>query len=709
MQLIKDASAEKIRGAYYTPTAIASFINKWGTAENKNAEILEPSCGDGVFLKCLRKDKTSFKSATAIEYESAEAEKARHIKLHDTNVINGDFHRYCLSTDKKFNLIVGNPPYIRYQYYESGQQELADEIFRRSGLKRTRLTNAWVTFVVGCCQLLAPKGKLGMVLPSELLQVKYAKQLRKFLADFFNKITIISFKNLVFEEIQQEVVILLCDKDGTTEHNIEHLELKDSSELEHLTVDKLKCPTKAIDFHADKWTCYFLEKEELDFLNKIRNAKIPTLSSFADVEVGITTGANSYFTVPESVVHSYQLEDYAFPMVGRSVQVGSACFTGDDWRKNVAKGAKAFMLIFTPEAKNQGEGVKAYLQNGEIEGINKGYKTSIRDYWYVIPSARKSDALFLRRNNTYPKFVLNEAGAYTTDTMHRVYIRKEVNKKALIASYYNSLSFIFAEILGRNFGGGCLELMPSEAGAIYLPYREENAMLFDTIDSMLRKNSDTDEILDITDNTVLCHGLGLSKYEASLARSIWKKIMGRRLGRKPIETYKNEKESADIPRYRELDLWDVLQKYPAQIVENVLSEPMPQYINSNLCNIDVSRNVLVSLVKEDNMALYTNHTAKIYYTGKRFPSTVDLNNLYYFMPYMKKKGIRDLYLIKTARVGTKQEVYPECEDNDFRLVFEIEYVGRLFNDYKPIQLEIWRTFTDTTISSLLKEPGNMQV
>lgn len=72
------------------------------------------------------------------------------------------------------------------------------------------------------------------------------------------------------------------------------------------------------------------------------------------------------------------------------------------------------------------------------------------------------------------------------------------------------------------------------------------------------------------------------------------------------------------------------------------------------------------------------------------------------MPYIKRKGVRDLYVIKIARVGTKKEVHPECDDNDFRLVFEIQYIGQLFNDYQPIHLDIWRTFTDTTIEGLFK-------
>ena len=80
-----------------------------------------------------------------------------------------------------------------------------------------------------------------------------------------------------------------------------------------------------------------------------------------------------------------------------------------------------------------------------------------------------------------------------------------------------------------------------------------------------------------------------------------------------------------------------------------------------------------------------------------------LNKLYYFMPYMKRKGVRDLYLINIARVGTKKEVHPECDDNDFRLVFEIQFVKQVFDEYKPIHLDIWQAFTDTTVKELMSK------
>ena len=72
------------------------------------------------------------------------------------------------------------------------------------------------------------------------------------------------------------------------------------------------------------------------------------------------------------------------------------------------------------------------------------------------------------------------------------------------------------------------------------------------------------------------------------------------------------------------------------------------------------------------------------------------------MPYIKGNGVRDLYLIKVVRVGSKHEVHPECLENDFRLVFEIDFVRHLFKDYKPVHLNIWHTFTDTLLGELMK-------
>ena len=533
MQLIKEATKEKLRGGFYTPEPIASFILKWAFNGNKELDILEPSCGDGVFLEEIQKGNYKYNSVTAIEFDEIEAIKSKKIRLNKSKIINSDFHDFCINTKQKFDLIIGNPPYIRYQYFDEEQQKFASEIFGKAKLKYSKLTNAWVSFVVGSSLLLKEKGRIGFVLPAEILQVSYAQPLREFLGQFYNKINIVSFKKLVFPDIQQEVVLLLCEKNNTNTHLIEHLELRDAEELQKLDVLKLKSPKKKIDFKSNKWTFYFLDQKEIDFLEKLQlNKAIPKLGDYAKVEVGITTGSNPFFTVPLSTIKFYNLEKYAKPLVGRSVQVPSAIFTEKDWLKNRNSEARTHFLSF-PKMKdlNGSIGARDYIAWGEESKINKGYKCRIREEWQIVPSQRISDALFIRRNNKYPKLIINEAKAYTTDTMHRVTVKENAEIKALTASYYNSLSFAFSEICGRSHGGGVLELMPNEAERILLPYHDSNAELLPVINKMIREEKDISKLLKITNEKILKENFGLTDSEIELADNIWKKLSKRRLNR----------------------------------------------------------------------------------------------------------------------------------------------------------------------------------
>lgn len=533
MKLIKNASKEKLRGGFYTPNSIASFILKWGFNGNPKMDILEPSCGDGVFLEEIRNGKYKYNSITGVELDKIEAKKSEKLGVKNTKIINSDFHKFCINTKERYDLIVGNPPYIRYQYFNREQQKTASQVFEKAGLSYSKLTNAWVSFVVGSSLLLKESGKVGFVLPAEILQVSYAQPLREFLARFYNKITIVSFEKLVFPDIQQEVVLLLCEKNESNTHLIEHIELRDAEELEKTDISKFKTPKKKIDFKTNKWTFYFLNQNEIDFLLKLKDKKIiPTLGDYTKVEVGITTGANPFFTVPLSTVESFNLEKFAYPMVGRSVQVPSVIFNKKDWAENNKKEARSHLLVFPKITDLKGEvGAKKYIRTGESEDVHLGYKNKIREEWQIVPSLRISDALFIRRNNLYPKLIINNARAYTTDTMHRVSIKKGADIKSVVASYYNSLSLAFAEISGRSHGGGVLELMPNEAEEILLPYHKNNEKLLPVIDQMMRAKKSIAEILQFTNKKILKQNYGFSDKEIALADSIRIKLSRRRLNR----------------------------------------------------------------------------------------------------------------------------------------------------------------------------------
>lgn len=141
---------------------------------------------------------------------------------------------------------------------------------------------------------------------------------------------------------------------------------------------------------------------------------------------------------------------------------------------------------------------------------------------------------------------------------------------------------------------------------------------------------------------------------------------------------------------------DLFAEEKEKIVVNV---PKKKYA------LDKVRHLLVGLVKKDNEDYFLNKApTKVYYTGKTrsFPSTIALNKLYYFMPYIKGKGVRDLYLIRIARIGNKAEIHPESNDKEPRLVFELEYLESL-PKYKMVKLNIFNAYRDTILGGLFKE------
>ncbi len=130
----------------------------------------------------------------------------------------------------------------------------------------------------------------------------------------------------------------------------------------------------------------------------------------------------------------------------------------------------------------------------------------------------------------------------------------------------------------------------------------------------------------------------------------------------------------------------------------VVNRPKKQY------TLDPTKHLLIGLVKKDNEKYFLQEEpTKIYYTGTSgtFPSTIALNKLYYFMPYIKGKGVRDLYLIRIARIGNKAEIHPKSGDEEPRLVFELEYLESL-HEYEMVTLsKYW--YKDTLLGRIFKD------
>ena len=394
MRLKKDSSKQKLRGAYYTPQKLANAMVRLFASENIDA-VLEPSCGDGVFLDALKEtgllDKVSRVEAVEIETPEAQKVSGRYKDTPKVKVINRDFFEFYKETlgKKTYDLILGNPPYIRYQYLKESQRNCQAHILTSHGMKSNKLINAWVAFMVASVQMLSKRGKIAFVIPAEILQVAYAEDLRLYLANHLAKITLITFEQLVFPDIEQEVVVFVGEK-GDAEKGIRIIEMNDLSGFDVL--DLASNGFQPVQHVKEKWTKYFINGDEMKLIQKLRaDNRFAKFSEYGLINVGITTGNNGYFSVTEEVANHYHLEEATLPLIGRSSHAHGIYFTEADWNLNKTAGKPARLVRF-PDIpyEDYPQGYKDYIMAGEVNDEHVGYKCSIRDRWYIVPSVLPS-------------------------------------------------------------------------------------------------------------------------------------------------------------------------------------------------------------------------------------------------------------------------------------------------------------------------------
>lgn len=509
-------SAEKVRGGYYTPAPVARFLAHW--VREAGPRVVEPSCGDGAILRELARLGGGVRG---VELDAEEAAKSRAFAPVDT----GNLFTWLASTEPgAWDGVAGNPPYIRFGNWVPECRDPALELMRREGLRPSRLTNAWVPFVVASSMLARDGGRVGLVLPAELLQVGYAAQLREFLLSRFSEITLLTFERLVFDGILQEVV-LFCGVVGAGPARVRTVHLTDADALAAADLDVESVP--ALLHENEKWTKYFLDPAAVGLLRKLKGSTALTrLGAVADVDVGIVTGRNSFFTFTDAQARELGLLPHCVPLVSRSAQLSGLLYDIDCRAGDIAAGRRGWLLNAPHDTADTA--LVAHIASGEAAGVHRGYKCSIRKPWWSTPSLWIPDLFMLRQIHLAPRLTVNAAAATSTDTVHRVRLATGVDSAALAAVFHNSVTFAFAEIIGRSYGGGILELEPREAEQLPIPPPAlAGPELAGDVDLLLKAN-EIDKALDLVDRQVLIDGLGLDADVVADCRAAWLSLRNRR-------------------------------------------------------------------------------------------------------------------------------------------------------------------------------------
>lgn len=523
---------EKLRGGYYTPDQVARFLAEWVAAAGPN--LLEPSCGDGAILRQLVAQRPEGR-VLGVELNELEARTARTEAPAATVVAQDLFAWFSNSQCGSWDGVAGNPPFIRFQHWKEEMRDRAFDLMRSAGLRPTRLTNAWVPFSVAATLALRDGGRVGLVLPAELLQVTYAAELRAFLVDTYAELTAVAFRKLLFHGVLQEVVLLLGVRGGGPAA-IRVVEVDDAASLPSPPSRVTKVAHAPALLHdREKWTRYFLSPDEIEALRYVRSTSgLGTLGEIAEVDVGVVTGRNAFFVLRPSEADRIGIRTHCVPLVSKSAHVRGIRLSPGQLDQLEQEDARCLLLAVPDELDLAADGaLRQYVEDGEESGVHLGYKCSIRKKWWVAPSVWTPGAFLLRQIYDHPRIVSNEAGATSTDTIHRVRVSAGVDPRVLAAASINSVTFAFSEVMGRSYGGGVLELEPREAEALPFPSRAAltSAELDVTLVEELTLEGRLLEAVEHVDRTLLIDGLGMNRDLVVRLRDIWSLLRDRRLAR----------------------------------------------------------------------------------------------------------------------------------------------------------------------------------
>ena len=235
------------------------------------------------------------------------------------------------------------------------------------------------------------------------------------------------------------------------------------------------------------------KKEMLDFLSSQQIMRV-AFSDNGDVYIvplnyGYTISGDKltmWFHGAKSG-RKYSLAEKAHPMFGRSEHCPGIVYDEFQHNQNREKGYPTNFLYF--DSEQDGTKYADYLSVGISEEIPSRFKCRTRKPWYKVPSVFSTPVNMLKRSNGMPRLILNRLKAFTTDTAYRITPKDGIDAATLVTCFLNSVTALSAELEGRFYGGGVLELVPSEIERLLVPYIDGAGSAIDDLNMQVRELS----------------------------------------------------------------------------------------------------------------------------------------------------------------------------------------------------------------------------
>jgi len=546
------AELRRARGAFFTPEPIAAHLAAWAVRSDAQARVLDPTCGEAVFLLaagrelkaagCQSSDLDQRLYGVDLHAESlAAATTLLESEGLDGHLLVDDF--FGVPTPDQLgaplpymDAVVGNPPFVRYQQHAGPTRRRSLAAALHQGVRLNGLASSWAALLVHACGFLKPEGRLAMVLPAELLTVSYAEPVRAWLRQRFEKVNLVLFERLQFDDALEKVVLVLAEGSGGCDaFSLYHVE--DAADLSSIKPYGNWSVTPSAE---GKWTDLLLPYRQRQLFKRVVADHFTPLSEYGTTELGIVTGGNSFFTLSESTRLRFGLEESQLVRISPpgTKHLQGTVFSRRQWL--ALREADERVWLLRPDVDDDRPGLRAYIASGEAAGIREAYKCQIRTPWWRPPLVSAPDLFFTYMSHRYPRLIANLAGVTFVNSMHGVRLRSDAKglaKAALPLLCLNSVTMLGAEIFGRSYGGGVLKMEPREASALPLPAPAVMARAWlelkphkEALERQLRAGTWT-SVVKRVDAALLGSAAGLNQSETAglleSARSLRRHRMGR--------------------------------------------------------------------------------------------------------------------------------------------------------------------------------------
>ena len=444
-------------GQFFTPPRIAGIAVKLiSKKDDEHIVAADPGFGEGALSYALI---SRFSNARIDAYEIDELLVKQNFLEKNIQLINQD---YFLEFNKnKYDVIICNPPYNRFQNYENINQ--ISIIEQNLNIEVSKLSSSYVIFIYKAIHELKDEGEAIFIVPIEFFNTKYGIDLKSILYHDRMLHSVVLFNtdwSHFADAITTTCIIKITKRPNKTisiyrdfNNEIEMIKQLDYSEIQ---------PEK-------KWSHVFSSDGEQHFSNQA------PLYKYAKVSRGIATGANNYFILSPSQVSDLKLNHNSVrKCVVKSVDIVNPILDIDCFNDLELKGKSCY--IFTGQESNDQATIK-YIKMGVELGIDKTFLNSRRKPWYKLEKDVAYPILLSVFDRSNIKVVYNKVGVLNLTTFHGLSVNSMYSKyiKIIFLFLLTKSSNSMFKKSKRIYGNGLNKLEPND-------YNETNVLDFEILD-----------------------------------------------------------------------------------------------------------------------------------------------------------------------------------------------------------------------------------